>query len=301
MCVSSAPAHFSNTILLAAEVAIEEEQFHLLGYQNTMQNLAAELTPAAADWGWSGDADASKPATVGNAMLLPIPAVQGTLGEHSVIDASLCPRILKDMAAAVRPPQTRFRATLGADSFAKNAPVVFDTGIYTVVLAEDASDIPAALSRVPERKRPALNQALFDAYASFYPGWYVALCCFDNAEAKQADPLLWYYKPQRPEFLFAPALDSHTGGVPDLNAQVKLDHTLVVSSYFMEGGHEVHYTDGEISPKLRQTLPKRVFGSQFHTTARNGDFVVRVQDLAAGKFDPKRLPPPGVRRATLGG
>jgi hypothetical protein len=53
--------------------------------------------------------------------------------------------------------------------------------------------LTSALGRVPRSKRPVLNPALFDAYARWYPGWTVALCCFNNRRARLADTLLWWY------------------------------------------------------------------------------------------------------------
>src|SRR5262249_28754470 len=138
--------------------------------------------------------------TTGNAMILPFPAVPGTMTQANVVATDECPNILKDLAEAVRwqdNGQPRgLSAAITADSVA-----VCDTGISTVVLAQDARDIPAALKRVPSANRPALNPPIFDAYAAWYPGWTVALCCFDNAETADATPMLWWYRPTNPEEL----------------------------------------------------------------------------------------------------
>src|SRR5687768_9616408 len=134
-------------------------------------------------------------------------------------------------------------------------------GIYTVFLAQDARDIPAALDQVPPSKQPALNPALFDTYSEWYPDWTIALCCFNNNEPKIADPLLWWYKPMFPEELFLPALDWHTGDVPNLDANVYVDHVLAVGSNALKNGAKVWY--GQIKPDVARYLQPTVIGSRF--------------------------------------
>ena len=70
---------------------------------------------------------------------------------------------------------------------------MFEHDIYTVVLAADATLIPEALSLVPEHRRVPANRPLFYFYARMYPGYAVALCCFDNRDAARSDPLLLWY------------------------------------------------------------------------------------------------------------
>lgn len=308
MCVTLAPARLSNTTLYAAEVNAGDGIVHVLGYQNKAQSLVRPPSSAhrggrrvTDDWDWESPAPRPEPDEVlggsGNAMLLPFPAKPGTMTHANVLETKQCPNILKDMAEAVRP---RMRgAMLGGDAMsfgviAKNVQV-FDTGIYTVVLASDARDIPSALSRVPAEKRPALNPELFEAYAEWYPQWTMALCCFSNTDAVLADPLLWWYEPMRPDFLFAPALDCHTGRVPDLSEKVAVDHTVVVAARDPRYGVRVRYTD-EIPGRIRPYIAENVIGEQFDAIMDNGDFVFRLKDLRQGEFRPKRLQPPGVRR-----
>src|SRR5262249_32594810 len=170
MCVSLRPAHFSKTKGLAAEVKRGRKVVHLLGYQNTVVNLASE-----ADFGWSRAGSSSG---TGNAMLLPIPAKPGTVTEKNVIDTSSAPNILKDMERAILPPVSRGGLRRGG-TLGKGLPDsvrVFDHDIYTVVLADRAEDIPTALAHVPPHKRPATNKPIFEAYARPHPRWPFALC-----------------------------------------------------------------------------------------------------------------------------
>src|SRR4029453_16642360 len=161
MCVSLAPATFSNTIVAAWEIS---EKLHALGYQNKAQHLAL---------GASG----------GNAMILPIPAVPRTLTRKNLLDTTSCKNILDDMAEALN-GRCRSMCVSGVGEEAPSVDI-FDFDVYTVVLAQNAEDIPAALSRVPEDKRPALNSAVFNAYATWYPKWPVALCCFRNDDIRR--------------------------------------------------------------------------------------------------------------------
>lgn len=296
MCVSLAPARFSNTTLYAAEVLADRKVLHVLGYQNTAQNLYRAAVPLdEGDWDWQNPrGKPAKGATGnGNAMILPFPAAPGSMSQANVLSTAQCPRILKDMAEAVRPRMRGSRGlSFGADSFIAKSVQIFEHDIYTVVLATDARLIGKVLDAVPAEKRPKMQLEILDAYAAWYPDWAVALCCFNNGRAKEAKPLLWWYEPMKPEFLFAPALDSHTGGVPDLAAEVEVDHSVAFGHYAAEAGEDVAYSDA-IPAAIRPFLTPKVVGGQFNEVMPNGDFVCRVSDIRRGDFSPKRLPPPG--------
>lgn len=298
MCVSLAPAKFSKTTLYIGEALKGNKLVHVLGYQNTAQNLSdvpqvlSSARRQRTDAFWESMMD-ELPGTTGNAMILPFPAAE-EMTEENVIDTSGCKRILKDMASAIR-PSTRGGALLSASYGAKSVRV-FDTGIYTVVLATAPTLIPGVLNQVPEAKRPPLNEEVFEAYEKWYPGWQVALCCFNNSEAVEADPLMWWYEPKFPKGLFAPGLDSHTGGVPVLDSDVDVDHTIVLGSYRMgEKGYEVRYSDKSVPDATMALLPDRVIGESFGGSYRNGDFGFYVSDVHEGKFRMQRATPPGAR------
>ncbi len=289
MCCSVTPGvsvRFSDTVLYAAEVVAPEtgETVHVLGYQNKVQDRAGRLSRAAGLLPFAG---------AGNAMILPFPAVPGTMTRANVLDTDECRDILQEMAAVVAPPTMAW----GGKGRAKGADVppvqVFSTGIYTVVLARDPVDIPAALDQVPAEKRPALNPALFEAYAAWYPGWTVALCCFNNRRARLAAPMLWWYRPVRDDRLFLPALDCHTGDVPDLDESVAVDHVIVVGSHRMERGRPVYFRDvwlpGHVVPYIR----RRIIGDLIREQMPNGDFICRLDDVHQAEFRPERARPEG--------
>jgi len=254
MCVANAPAEFVGTRMYAGRVGPE----HVLAYQNTARNRAEGP----------------------NAMLMHFPAVPGTMSERSVLPTDGCMRIFDDMTSALIP------LTRGgpSGSVMMSAASVFDAGIYTVVLADDARAIPAALARVAARKRPSVNQPLYDWYAETFPGFPVALCCFDNREAAKAAPLMWRYRPRNEDVLFYPALDCHSGGVPDLDTEVLVEHEL-----FAEGtdSEQIYYRD-DIPLITSRYLPERVTADAFQGPMINGDFV-RGGDGEFQRVTPSRL------------
>jgi hypothetical protein len=278
----------SDTVLYAAEVAPDGgEAVHVLGYQNKVANRARGFAPLARLRRWLKGA-------TGNAMILAFPSVPASMTAANVVDTKDCPGILQDMAKALDPPELDLSPPPGFRGAIKSIPEVqvFSTGIYTVVLATNAQAIPGSLHRVPAEKRPALNPALFDAYAAWYPEWTIALCCFNNRKATLATPLLWWYRPMAPERLFLPALDYHTGAVPDLDSQVRVDHVLAVGSTWAGSATRVFYSD-RIPEAVKPYFTERVIGARYRQRMPNGDFVCHTDDVRAGKFKPERVKPPG--------
>ena len=270
-CCSLAPADFHGTRGLAAEISVQGKLVHLLGYQNTALNQSNGA----------------------NAMLLPIPARAGSMTAKNMLDLSTCPHALEDVEkAAARSIVTR---TLSASPLKRLE--VFDRGLYTVVLAQDANDIPQALERVRPDRRPQLAPAIFEAYGKWYPKWTFALCCFNSRQATEGAPMLWWYEPLNPDQLFFPALDAHNGEPPDLKTAVRVDHALAVSTERMRVSADVHYTDN-IPPELAAYLPTRVLGRHIEEEMPNGDFVFEKRDVRAGDFRPERQLPPGAKSAT---
>lgn len=183
------------------------------------------------------------------------------------------------MVDAVRPKSRGPQGIdwMGAAAGAASHEVkVFEHDIYTVLLATDPTFIPHALHRVAPNKRPYLNPALMEFYADFYADHTVMVCCFDNAEARRAKPLLIWYEPTDPDRLVLPALDCHTGEPPDLDARVTTDHWVIFGTDDApEGwGSPVRYP-GFMRHGLRDFLPRTVVGTSFHgLSLRNGDFAI---------------------------
>lgn len=280
MCVTLSVAKLVKTILYAAELDVGRTTVHVLGYQNNVQNLS------------------TSDVSVGNAMILPFPAIPGTMTRANVISTKDCPNILNDMVLSLESYWDAENAdTLCARRRSVSTVEVFDEGIYTIILAQDARQIPEALAQVPEGKRPALNTPLFETYARWYPNWPLALCCFNNRDAAHATPMLWWYEPAYWHQLWAPALDCHTGAIPDLDANVSVDHFVVFGTLFArsEMGARVRFRD-KVPPSVAPYLTERIWGAACHDVLLpNGDFICSTTDLRMGNFATRveRVNPPG--------
>ena len=257
-------ADFSGTILYAGRRRHRRHGLiEVLGYQNIPVNRA------------DGP----------NAMLLHLPALAPMSPDNFLNVGRKDADVLVRMMEAVRPePQSRDLVDWMDDAAAGAAVQVFDHDVYTVLLAADATLIPAALSRVPERRRPHLDPALMEFYADFYPGYTIAVCCFDSTEAHLAGPLLMWYEPADPDRLVVPAVDCHTGGPPRLDEPVATDHWVIFGGDGMPRGWgaDVGYRRG-MRGNLRGYLPDRVKGWYFGDAAAvNGDFAITLEDLREG-------------------
>lgn len=286
MCCTLEPAKLSNTILYAAETVHNGKLVHVMGYQNRAENLARGP----------------------NAMILPIPT-DVALGPENTVDMRAAKHVLADYAEALTPRTRSLSKGFGHDGLDDDSRgvQVFESGSYTVVLAKNAADIPSAVKHVPVNKRPSrINTAVFEAYSKWYPGWPVALCCFDGAV--EAEPMLWWYEPRNASSLFLPALDAHDGNPPDLSARVGVDHTVAVGSVSAPRGSNVHFRDfprysredgsvgGQIPDNLRPFLATKVTGKKFGegTRLQNGDFSIPLTRVAAGEGNAiSRVLPPG--------
>ncbi|UNS98918.1 hypothetical protein MMF93_22495 [Streptomyces tubbatahanensis] len=270
MCVSTGPADFSGTTLYVGRHRHPERGLvHVLGYQNTAVNRA------------DGP----------NAMLLHLPATAMT--RDNFLDVGRDTDVLERMVRAVRP---RSRGAGGAAVMdwmgAEESVQVFEHDVYTVLLATDPTALPSALERVPARKRPALDPALMRFYAERYPGYAMAVCCFDNAEAARAKPLLLWYRPLDADVLTAPALDAHTGRPPGMVGKVPVDHWVLFGSDEAPRvwGAPVSY-NLDLRHRLRAFLPTRVVGAHFSGLLPNGDFAVHHDDLlSSGMTHVRRVP-----------
>ncbi len=258
MCVSSSPAVFLGTTVVVSTAVhpTTGNVIHVLSYANTVKNLG------------SGP----------NAMLIHFPSAS-VMGAGNVVDTSGFPGYIDDIRTAVQP---RTRSFGGMGGSVSKGFAIFETGIYTVIMAENASYVPKALKLVPEAKRPDIDPELFSWYHKKWSEWPLALCCFNNAEATQATPMLWWYYPRYQDRMMAPAIDCHTGGVPNMNAQVNVDHWVIVGAQqeTHRGMTRVAYQNVHQIPQFAQEiLPKYVVGMQFTGQMPNGDFLISQTSL----------------------
>lgn len=270
MCCTLYPSTMSDTILYAAEARLDGKRVHVMGYQNRASNLG------------SGP----------NAMILPIPAATPMTAANGVDMTGDMRHVLAQYKAAYRRHFPEAKTLLYAPARAGAKQVeVFDVGSYTVVLARDATAIPQALEDVRPNRRPKLNPALFDAYARFYPGWHIAVCCYDGDV--EAEPMVFWYEPMDPMRLFAPALDGHDGKPPKLDVAADRDHYVFFAAPSGRGGIHVDLS-GLRLPPVHDALFSRWFaGTKLRGWMPNGDFWLPVAELAKPEPEMQTLPPPG--------
>jgi len=261
MCITNGPAELSQTIIYAGEAIKDGKFVHILGYQNSVANMT------------SGP----------NAMLLPFPT-NVSMGPENVLDTSECKSVLKDMAKCFENHRRRRSLSLSKSYDSLDDVQVFDSGNYTVVLTDDASKIPGALDRVREDRRPQVNQKLFDKLSEYYGEWPVALCCFNNKDKVAADPMMWWYEPIDTKTLFAPGLDSHTGGPPNLNEKVYVDHTIMFgsaigSALMSAGASDIRGIKNELPESIKNIIPTSIHGLKYNEMMVNGDFIIKKASL----------------------
>lgn len=263
MCMSARPANFSATKIYAGEGEYKGKYVHVIAYQNNAKSQKLDEP---------------------NAMILPFPT-SVAMTEKNVIDTRPFKNFMQDIAEA-----SIFRGkTLGSSRglvFGAAADArVFDVGSYTVVLAEHASQIPLALQKVSEDKRPALSYQLLNGLNKLYPNQPLAVCCWGGSV--QAEPLLWWYEPKDKDTLFMPTMDAHDGGAPDVKATVKTDHVIMAGSFLKRASRKNLYNavlyKNDIPKNVATLLPALSFGSELPHRLKNGDIFVKTEDLMYDK------------------
>lgn len=310
MCISVAPVEFGKTVTGLHQAS---DGSHVVFYQNVVGSgtrsrsrgsanrpdlLSASVSSMMPD-NWSVEDEeaalpdnwkiAEKPR--GNALVIPL--ITSDFGSVELLRATAeTPDLLKDVRRSLMPPQRRSRgpATLGGTRGGDVVIEQFD--IYTIVRAENASAIPEAVEAVDARQRPPLNQELFDALERWY-GCPFAVACFNNADQGESKPIAFKYSPKYSKVFMIYTLDGHDGSVPDLNATVDLDHTVFASTHDGEKGNKVRYSD-DIPEELAPYVPSHVVGRSLPSGTRlvNGDILVPVESVKAGKFEAYRVLPP---------
>lgn len=231
MCISAAPAKLSDTIVFAGD---SPDGDHLLGYQNNAENLSENDV---------------------NAMILPIPSAT-KMSSKNMLDTTKCPKLLKDLAAAFK-RRDRGAMTKGVILCRGFGSIeIFKSGNYTIVLAENGLDIPNALMQLDEKERPEISEELCRSFVEFYPKWWMALCIWSGKSKMESHPILWKYTPMNKNYLFMPGLDSHTGGVPQVEKLIRRDHSLVVGR--IGEPHKDSFTSNNIIPNIINKTPDHI-------------------------------------------
>lgn len=254
MCCSLSKSKMSDTRLYVGEAEKDGKKVHVLAYQNT--------------------ALSSGP----NAMVIPFPTTVA-MNQDNVVDTSSFKKFLVDISNATKEVTKGFGRRLKSKTLDFSDDLraeVFDVGSYTVVLATNVSQIPEALERVVESKRPFISNEYLTEYGKLYPEQPIAVCCWNGQV--EAEPLLWWYEPKTPEQLFIPTLDAHDGKAPRLDVNVDTDHVISVGSTSSPHGNRVHYS-GTITDNVKNLLPLFVHGTRLPRRLRNGDCFVKTASL----------------------
>lgn len=312
MCMSIAPVTFGKTVTGLYEA---DDNTHVIFYQNVIGSSsirpprgALSMTApstrrtstrrgsktAGGNWDTGAPASSDSKAS-GNALVIPL-MTDDFDSIQLLEDTEHTPSLLADIRRAVQPAgRGRLRRNSKSVSLGADSVIIQQFGIYTLVLASRAGLIPGAVKKVEARKRPPLQKALFDAIEKWYDCPF-AVACFNNADAGESKPIAYAYTPRYQDKFMIYTLDGHDGGVPDLNAQVELDHAVFAGSYRSTSGNPVSYRDA-IPAGLRRFVPSNVVGTAFPkgTKLINGDILVNVDDVVDGNFNAFRVLPLGAK------
>lgn len=264
MCLSSGLAKFSGTTLYAGvaqrhDANLDSNLVHVIGYQNVAFNLSDSP----------------------NCMMLPFQA-HTAMTQRNVVDMTSNKHALTDMRTALFPPVVMRRPPSNRPESSNDDPVhVFQHDIYTIVLGRVGADLLSGLRQVPVDQRPAISDEIITFWKTYYPGYHLALCCFNNTKAKEAAPMVWWYEPVHAQTIVAPAIDGHDGKAPTPGAPVHVDHTLITAWNGMKAGTTVQYREA-INGELLELLPKVVTGAKYTKTLPNGDFLIDIARLQQG-------------------
>lgn len=242
------------THIYVGEAIHNEKYVHVMAYQN-----------------W---AESDKP----NAMILPIPTKQAVTRDN-VLDTRTFKGFLKDISNASKHVVKSFRRNEGpASAGSRGLADVFDVGSYTVILAEHAKQVPEALTRVPESKRPVISYKFLLWFAQHFKDQPLAICCWSGS-LTDIEPLLWWYEPSNPNQFYIPTFDAHDGNPPDMTKKVDTDHTISVGSTLHPTGHQVRYENQPKFGPAMHLLPSKVHGYRPARVEPNADTYAKVADV----------------------
>jgi hypothetical protein len=139
-------------------------------------------------------------------------------------------------------------ATLGLEKSISFTANVESAGIYTIVIAETAKDLQAAIDndeRIPANRRAKISRKLIKQYSELYPKWVYIACLFSRlevaaSEGGKADPIGLSYETTYDfqDRAYIPGLDDHDGFGPAIG-DVDVNHVLMVGGYGVDGRYKI--------------------------------------------------------------
>ena len=282
MCVSSSPARLENTAILTS---VNDQNEVLSIYENDAAN--------------GNDSQEYRGA---NSMIFAVPS---NINNIELVSLKTCPNFLTDLAGFIRNYGSR-----GLGMGMKGAVKIIDyDDLYTVVIAENASDIPNIINdspQIPSNRQIQPNQTLFDFFDAYYKKvfldfygyteWSFIIALFNTTSLKRGRVGITYPLPQSNQ-LFIPGLDCHTGGIPDITNPIDRDHTLIFMLSEISG-HSVpvnlnNSTFREPIPNdLKKLFPvpgKAIIVDKVGSNHRNGDWMIHINDLKDGVLIKRKL------------
>lgn len=249
-------AEFSGTKVFVGEAERQGCYVHVIAYQNKARS--------------------NQP----NALILPFPTDK-EMTEDNVISTKGFPKFLDDMAEATRISENLTSRSFNSDlfdsrvdGFSLREALVFSSGSYSIILAEHTLQIPSALKKIPEERRPFVSTEFLNGYAELYPRMPIAVCCWEGSI--EPEPLLWWYEPIDREKLFVPTMDAHDGNAPNVDAFVKTDHIILTGSCINPLGNRVHFSDAE--EDIHPLIPRSCAGHRLSEVMKNGDCIISLKD-----------------------
>lgn len=245
MCMVSAEARLTKTKILS--MALDNGR-HLLAYTNKAKNLSGKV----------------------NSMILPIP---GTLEKEWFYNTTEYNNFLDNIHKQAE--VSRFRSA-GVSKGLSRSFEQFEVGFYKIVTTNDIDMLREHLSGLHESQRPDISDELLNFFKTQYKGWSFVVCIFSGDKEMDAQPIMFEYKPFSYDTIYYPTMDSHTGGAPDLNEDVDMDHTIIVDHI----GLEKFVPNVNFSQEVPEILKRRKFVAlKFKSKFKNGDMYLSLDRL----------------------
>jgi hypothetical protein len=220
------------------------------------------------------------------AVVIPVPAVPGSFaGDGLVPDA---PETLLDeiVSSALAAPRGRVGIRVIELPTRSARSAIMPSSRLAAALR--IRDVPKAIKAMGLPRPPRIPAADIAAMASAYPGWAAVVWCFLGPCRAITPSLIVGYRPRHEDRLFFP-------GPPVRGDYDRKQVRLAVGSPFLVEGIRPRLPH-TLSDAARQLADVPVIGDELSVIGGEGDILCSVQDVRAGVFAPRILPPPGAER-----
>ena len=270
MCIVSAEARLSKTKIMSMEL---DSGRHMLSYANKVDNISG------------------KP----NSMILAVP---GKLKSKWFHDTSEYSDFLKDIEnqAGISYDESMGEYYLGMKSkgMRNRGFESFSVGMYDIMITDDIDNIYGfnegpgqgnSNDLLKIENRPEISEELLEFFRTQYKGWSFVVCVFDGRKTMESQPIAFEYEPFDNNWLYFPTMDCHTGGAPDLNEKITMEHSLI---YEYPGLTDRIVQNVKFSQKVPQKFMRRNYVStKWKERMQNGDMYLHLPTLYKRASDKK--------------